>query len=552
MLKLTVRRNLISIVSLMIGFCPSGSFGKDAPSPSEGTSSNIPSPSQGTSSNAPSPSGGSDSNDASRYDKDKVAYLQQDLCAPSAQTDSPEISEKDSNTQGDVCVACTLERDSVVDLRKIVKSLAEEARIKREIEFLRYYAKRSGFGGPEAIARMIKNLDFMKKEKASAETRLANSKSENETYAKNEIALRKLVSGEELSKEERLSLAALLKDVQSEGGAPPQLYHNTKDKIESDKNGFTDKVDSPMSTEIGTEGQSAPKGLPQNLKQMKKKLSTSLLESHKKSHHGTVQEGGGPVHELFTDRIKKWLEAGDLRPLDDVPTGYIANILLSVNEDRFQTQHLPHQIENLAHAIQDAEQKLEILKKQLAAFDKIAASKSYTRAELAELEKEYKDKLYTRKPPGWKDCGLTLAESLALQDYTEQGYRALNNALRAGGKAAQEMEPYTETLKAALKKFKNFRGAVRRGVELPPEVLNDHQEGSTISYAAFTSTGVTEGFRNRHQFIIVVRNGAYVGPHSTSPNEEEVVIPPGKFKVLSRQPGPNGRVEFVLEQLEDK
>ena len=154
---------------------------------------------------------------------------------------------------------------------------------------------------------------------------------------------------------------------------------------------------------------------------------------------------------------------------------------------------------------------------------------------------------------GFKTCGMTIAEVAMIYHYTGDGYADLNAALRNGGKAAEEARPAIEVLNSALKKLRRYRGPVMRGETVAQDVSRKYQVGEVITFPAYTSTSLTKAFGGSVNFIIHTKTGRYIGMHSRSQSEDEVLIPPGaKFKVIDRKmPNPHS-VEFILDEIDPK
>lgn len=155
-----------------------------------------------------------------------------------------------------------------------------------------------------------------------------------------------------------------------------------------------------------------------------------------------------------------------------------------------------------------------------------------------------------KRNPGYRDCNLTEGEVLALTGYTGKDHKVINEAMRRGGTTLEQNKNQIELINNALKKFKTFKGTVRRGVNLPPAILAEHQPGQVVDYKAYSSTSLGLGFSARHQFVIHSKTGRYIAPYSKHRSEYEVLIPPAKFKVISRKELPDAQIEFVLEEVD--
>ena len=151
--------------------------------------------------------------------------------------------------------------------------------------------------------------------------------------------------------------------------------------------------------------------------------------------------------------------------------------------------------------------------------------------------------------PGFKDCGLSLAEHAAIISYTASFYADVNKAMRSGD--TKNVQPVIDTLNSALKKLAIYKGEVRRGVDNLGDDFASYQPGAVIQLKSFTSTtlakvGVAEGL---FKFVIETCSGRYIAPVSSHYAEEEVLLPPGaKMKVISSKED-GIATEFKLEEI---
>lgn len=180
----------------------------------------------------------------------------------------------------------------------------------------------------------------------------------------------------------------------------------------------------------------------------------------------------------------------------------------------------------------------ESLRKRLAAYEKAHEQDEIMRSANANN--------------GFKYCGMTVAEIHSIVNYTMFGYQSLNQALRQGGESRATHKPFEEILNSALEKLQSYDDLVKRGGNLPPAILATHNVGNIVTYPSFTSTSVGYGFDGDHTFVIKSKTGKYIGPLSSSPDEEEVLFKSGaRFKVLDRKEKSNGEIEFVMEEIAD-
>ncbi len=137
----------------------------------------------------------------------------------------------------------------------------------------------------------------------------------------------------------------------------------------------------------------------------------------------------------------------------------------------------------------------------------------------------------------YKDCGLTDVEIFSIAFYSYTGSSAINTALRSNAPdRLTGVAALIIAINSGLKKLAPYEGQVKRGADLPKEILADHIPGNVVTYKAFTSSSTGGGFGASSRFIIEGKTGRYIAPLSHSPQEEEVLFPNGaKFKILSRQ-----------------
>lgn len=154
------------------------------------------------------------------------------------------------------------------------------------------------------------------------------------------------------------------------------------------------------------------------------------------------------------------------------------------------------------------------------------------------------------KDPGYTDCGLTRGETLALTAYTQSAFKAINQAMRTE-EDLNKYQPAIMLIQSGLQKFSKYQGIVRRGVEFPKAVLDQHQPGQVVRYKSFSSTSLGRGFAYKpHQLVIHSKKGRYIAPYSNLNMEDEVLFAPSQFKVLSREDQADGSVKIVMEEVE--
>ena len=128
-----------------------------------------------------------------------------------------------------------------------------------------------------------------------------------------------------------------------------------------------------------------------------------------------------------------------------------------------------------------------------------------------------------RARSGFRDCGLSDAEILAIRAYTGSLYSPVNQSLRVG---SNEYKAVRDTMNAGLAKLKGYRGEVIRGTHYLGNDLEDlKQIGSVKRFKSFTSTTSSgPGFGGMYKFHIQSCNGKYIAPLSAVYTEEEVLF----------------------------
>ena len=149
------------------------------------------------------------------------------------------------------------------------------------------------------------------------------------------------------------------------------------------------------------------------------------------------------------------------------------------------------------------------------------------------------------------EFGLTEAEMVALRHYTEDGYDALNAALREGRAGRSTIA--ADVLNGALDKLPAYNGPVVRRVQLDADALAKHVPGNVVDYPAFTSA--TKNLerdvmrRKPHRLIIESRTGRSIAPWSAAEWQDEVLFGyPRRFEVMTRK-AMDGYIEIKLREL---
>ncbi|PQL26210.1 hypothetical protein C5L22_21760 [Pantoea ananatis] len=136
-----------------------------------------------------------------------------------------------------------------------------------------------------------------------------------------------------------------------------------------------------------------------------------------------------------------------------------------------------------------------------------------------------------------KSAMLTDDQVGALYGYTtNEGYTALNPALRGQTPLTPELEAFAAHAKDGLSKLPPNKGLSYRGINsLPEEILAKNQPGNIVSDGAFMSTSSNEPFQGNILIKVNGASGRDVAFLSEYPLEAEVLYPPDtQFKVIER------------------
>jgi hypothetical protein len=143
---------------------------------------------------------------------------------------------------------------------------------------------------------------------------------------------------------------------------------------------------------------------------------------------------------------------------------------------------------------------------------------------------------YITEVPGFKDCGVSRAESAAIYDYTNSFYQKLNPALRQRTRDLN-ITAFAKTLDLALDKLAPYKGWVKRGTNFSAETKAKYVKGAIVSDLAYTSTSRNKQFNGDDQLTIYSKTGRYIATLSATHAEEEVLFKRGtKFLVTEVYP----------------
>jgi hypothetical protein len=146
---------------------------------------------------------------------------------------------------------------------------------------------------------------------------------------------------------------------------------------------------------------------------------------------------------------------------------------------------------------------------------------------------------------------LTPEQKAAIRDYSDSGYRRMNEQLRARA-FTDRIRDKINVLTSALEELPNFQGDVFRGAAMEEELLRKYQRvGEVITERAFISASrsPSKAFSGNVRFYIISKRGKEIDQWSAYPDEEEVLFPPDtRFKVLEYVRDGN-EIEIFLEEL---
>ncbi|MDO6410132.1 ADP-ribosyltransferase domain-containing protein [Pantoea phytobeneficialis] len=128
----------------------------------------------------------------------------------------------------------------------------------------------------------------------------------------------------------------------------------------------------------------------------------------------------------------------------------------------------------------------------------------------------------------------------ALYGYTtNEGYTALNPALRGQTSLTPELEAFASHATDGLSQLPAYEGSSFRGISsLPEDVLANNQIGNVVSDGAFMSTSSGEPFSGNILIKVDGVSGRDISFLSEYPHEAEVLYPPGtQFNVVNRVDG---------------
>lgn len=148
-----------------------------------------------------------------------------------------------------------------------------------------------------------------------------------------------------------------------------------------------------------------------------------------------------------------------------------------------------------------------------------------------------------------KGNGLTPGDEQALADYTGEGYRELNPALRGKSSLTPSLVARRDALSTALSKLPSYSGLVVRGATLSESYLSRYSPGARVREAGFTSCDTQLAFAGNTIFQILSKSGRRVTPWSAhSDQEDEVLFDHGTVFEVVGHDIINGTHSIVLKE----
>lgn len=187
----------------------------------------------------------------------------------------------------------------------------------------------------------------------------------------------------------------------------------------------------------------------------------------------------------------------------------------------------------------------------LADAEATAHPAPFTAQEVQESWKQFL-KPITLVASGHSTCGLSLAEQLAIEQYTEGAYSEINAALWKK-QVTVELQKVISVINNGLSKLRPFVGLVHRDVDLPKAALDEHSVGNVVTYLGYTSSSIRGGFSPTASVHIDIesRTGRFISPNAQLWSETEVLFMPStRFKVVARYQNPDGSTQIKLEEME--
>lgn len=147
---------------------------------------------------------------------------------------------------------------------------------------------------------------------------------------------------------------------------------------------------------------------------------------------------------------------------------------------------------------------------------------------------------------------ITGFQAALISNYTNGGYRAINEALREGV-VEEKQHVYVKLMNKALQAMPRHEGTVKRGATMPSSEQAKYKVGHVKVEQSFTSTSISKPWSGNTQFTIksIGKRGAHVKKLSNYAGEDEVVFSAHTFfKVTKVEGSPGGQMHVHMEEMD--
>lgn len=143
-------------------------------------------------------------------------------------------------------------------------------------------------------------------------------------------------------------------------------------------------------------------------------------------------------------------------------------------------------------------------------------------------------------------------ESASIKDYTSDGYLSINKELKDNygdiSKCSREVEDKCKNIDSTLDKLPKYEGTVVR--REPDYMSAKYKEGRTYTNDFYTSTTAWSDVGGVTQLYIKQSSGCNISKLSTSPGENEVLLPRGfTYKITKIEKTSSGYTKVYAEEV---
>jgi hypothetical protein len=139
-----------------------------------------------------------------------------------------------------------------------------------------------------------------------------------------------------------------------------------------------------------------------------------------------------------------------------------------------------------------------------------------------------------------------------IKNYSDGGYHAVNQALRAGSwTPAQHM--YVSMVNKALDKMPKYKGVVKRGTTLTAEQIAQYKEGHIVQDNGFMSSSTGKGFSGNVRYTVTAHGirASSIEKLSHYPGEKEVLFQARTFFKVNKVTKEGGVTHIEMEEWEE-